>query len=77
MRVMFNNADYYLENIVVEHVMPFALFVGCYFILMQDNARSDTAGQYFLNRPNGPALNHREHMGNYFKSRRLPPVPIN
>lgn len=34
MRVIFNNADYYLENIVVEHVKTFALFVGCYFILM-------------------------------------------
>lgn len=37
-RVRSMNADYYLENIVVQHIEPFASFVGSNFVLMQDNA---------------------------------------
>ncbi|KAF2879387.1 hypothetical protein ILUMI_26782 [Ignelater luminosus] len=37
------NAHFYVENILEEHVMPFALSIENNFILMQDNARRHVA----------------------------------
>lgn len=34
------NADYYLKNIIVEDVMPFAPFVSPNFLLIQVKART-------------------------------------
>lgn len=42
-RVRSMNADYYLENIIVEHVMPFVPFLGPNCLFMQDNARPHVA----------------------------------
>lgn len=38
------NADYYRQNIVLEHVMSFAPFVGPNLLFLQDNARPYMAG---------------------------------
>lgn len=38
------NALSYVENVLKDHVVPAAYSVGSNFILMQDNARSHTAG---------------------------------
>ena len=37
------NADRYVANILQEHVVPFAPFIGDNFILMHDNARPHIA----------------------------------
>lgn len=82
------NAQYYLENIIVYHVMPFAPFIGPNFLFMQDNARPHVARQVtgYLNDvdiallewpPNSPDINPIEHLWDYLKKKirsRIPPV---
>ena len=36
------NSQRYIEEILMNHVMPFAPFIGQNFMLMQDNARPHT-----------------------------------
>lgn len=65
-------ADYYRENIVVEHVISFNHFTGTNSLFMQDNARSHVARKVldYLNQmgipimqwpPKIPDLNPIEH----------------
>lgn len=37
------NAERYIVDILAEHVVPFAPYIGPHFLLMQDNARPHTA----------------------------------
>lgn len=89
-RVRSMNADYYLENIVVAHVMPFAPFLEPNFLFMQDNARPHVARQVirYLNDveipfmewpPNTPDMNPIEHLWDYIKKniRRRTHPPVN
>ncbi|KAF2886859.1 hypothetical protein ILUMI_19314 [Ignelater luminosus] len=80
------NADYHLENVVVEHVMPFAPFVGPNFVFVQDNARSHVARQVidYLNAVDlqlmelAPDLSSIEHLWDALKKKvRSHTIPVN
>lgn len=55
-RVRSMKANHCLENVAIEHVMPFALFVSLNFTLMQDNACPHMTGEIinYLNAGNIP-----------------------
>ena len=80
-------AGRYIREILEEHIVPFAPFIGECFILMQDNARAHTAGsvQEYLNHVNipvmqwparSPDMNPIEHVWDLLKrsvKSRMPP----
>jgi len=33
------NTDVYVEDVIISHIVPYALFIGENFLFMQDNAR--------------------------------------
>lgn len=86
------NADRYIREILEEHVVPFAPFIGNNFVLMQDNARAHSARtvQTYLNHvgitvmewpARSPDMNPIEHVWDLLKrsvkSRMPPPNNLN
>lgn len=72
------NAHFYVENILEEHVIPFAPFVRDTFIFMQDNARPHVAREVldylrFVNipimdwPPKSPDMNPKGHLWDALK----------